>query len=142
MPRMNRNKVGRVERLRALKAGLELHFGATTLVLVRRPYSPAELQAFLQQDVDAILASSAAKAAWLTAVKVERDTDAATDPVLRAIAAQVRATFGDAEDATAILADFGLTPRKLPERTSEAKALAAARARATRLARRTKPPAR
>jgi hypothetical protein len=142
MPRKNRNKVGRVERLRALMGGLEMHYEATTLVLVRTPYSPGELRSFLQQDVDAVLGSSAAKAAWLTAVQVERDTDAATDPVLRAIAAQVRATFGDAEDATAILADFGLTPRKLPERTSEAKALAAERARATRKARGTRPPTR
>ena len=135
MPSRNRTKVQRVQAIRTVMSGLEAHYGATTLVLRRTTYTPAELQAFLQADVDAVLASVAARAAWLTAVKEEQDSGARTDVVLAAIAAQVYAHFGDDQDSASVLADFGLSPRKLPETTGEQQAAAAAKRRATREAR-------
>ena len=135
MPRRNRTKVQRVEALRAVMAGLETHYGATMLVLRRVAYTPAELQAVLQADVDAVLATVAARAGWLTAVKEEQDSNARTDLVLAALEAQIRATFGDDEDVGTVLADFGLAPRKLVVPTGEQMAAAAAKRRATREAR-------
>ncbi|HTQ42564.1 MAG TPA: hypothetical protein VMI75_07375, partial [Polyangiaceae bacterium] len=46
-------------------------------------------------------------AAWLKTVKDARDTDAKTNPVLRAIRAQVLAVYGEDQNVANILAEFG-----------------------------------
>src|SRR5271170_3938184 len=137
MPGNDNNKTTRAARIRALQAGLTKYFGSTNLVLLNTSYTPVALQAFLQADVDAITGSTTARANWLTAVKVEQDTNAKTDPVLRAIEAQVKAQYGESQNAGTILADFGLSPRKVVALTADEKAAKAATARATRKARNT-----
>lgn len=137
MPGNDNNKADRVARITALMAGLAKYYGSTTLVLCGTSYKPAALQAFLQADVDAINGSTTARANWLTTVQVEQQTDAKTDPVLRAIEAQVKAQYGESQSAGTTLADFGLSPRKVPALTVEEKAAKAAQARATRAARNT-----
>jgi len=55
--------------------------------------------------------------------------------VLRALRSTVYAQFGEAKDAASTLADFGFTPRKVPQRLVTAKAQAGAKRAATRKAR-------
>jgi hypothetical protein len=132
-----RNKTTRANLIRQVKAGLAKHFASTPLVLAGTTYKPAALQKFLQADVDANDASTAARAAWLTAARNASSTDAVTDVVLRAIHAHVKAQHGESVDAETALADFGYAlPRKVT-RTVEEKTAAVAQAKATRQARHT-----
>ncbi len=123
-----------------MSAGLTKYFGSTPLVLAGTTYKPAALQTFLQADVDANDASTAARANWINTVKVATSTDAETDPVLRAIKAQVMAQYSEAPNADQVLADFGYAPRKKPTKTVQQKAAAVAQAKATRVARGTTGP--
>lgn len=131
----NDSKTTRTARIRAVMAGLAKHYASTNLVLAGTSFTPAGLQAFLQADVDAITASTAARANWLQAVKGEEDTNSSTDPVLRAIEAQVKAQYGESQNAGSTLADFGYSPRKPVVLTAEQLAAKAAKLRATRAAR-------
>jgi hypothetical protein len=140
MPNTRVNKTTRANLIRQVKAGLTKYFGSTPLVLAGNSYKPAALQAFLQADVDANDASTAARASWLNTVKVAKSTDAETNPVLRAVQATVEAQYGEAPDAETVLADFGYSPRKKPTKTVEEKTAAVAQAKATRQARGTKGP--
>jgi hypothetical protein len=140
MPRTIRNKTTRANLIRQVRAGLTKHFGTTPLVLVGKTFKPAALQKFLQADVDANDASTAARASWLDAVTEAKATEAKTDRVLRAIQAQVKARHGEAQEAETVYADFGYAlPRKVT-RTVDEKAAAVAQAKATREARRTMGP--
>jgi hypothetical protein len=138
MPGNDKNKVARADRIRKVKAGLQKYFANGNLTLVGTSYTPAALQALLQADIDANDASTMAREKWLTTVKSARDVDSRTNPVLRAIAAQVKAQYGDTQNAGDILAEFGFSPRKTVVKTVDVKAAAAAKVRATRKARGTK----
>ncbi len=140
MPMKIRNKTTRANLIRQVKAGLSKHFATTPLVLAGTTYKPAAPQKFLQADVDANDASTAARAAWIAAAKAARAADEETDVVLRAIHAQVLARSGEAQDAETVLVDFGYTPRRKGSRTVEEKTAAVARAKATRQARGTRGP--
>jgi hypothetical protein len=134
------NKTTRANRIRQVSAGLTKYYASTPLVLAGATYKPAALQTFLQADVDANDASTAARANWLNTVKVAKSTDAETDPVLRAIQSQVMAQYSEAPNAETVLADFGYSPRKKPTKTVQQKTAAVAQAKATREARGTKGP--
>src|ERR1700677_149681 len=140
MPNTRKNKATRANLIRQVKAGLAKYYGSTTLVLAGTSYKPAALQAFLQADVDANDASTAARANWLNTVKVSQSADSETDAVLRAVKAQVLAQHGDAPDADTVLVDFGYAPRKVPTKTVEQKTAAVAQTKATREARGTMGP--
>jgi len=140
MPNTRTNKTTRADKIRKIKAGLTKYYASTPLVLAGTTYQPADLQAFLQADVDANDASTAARANWSSTVKVAKSKDAATDPVLRAVQSQVLAQHGEAPDAETVLAEFGYSPRKKPTKTVEQKTAAVAQAKATRAARGTKGP--
>jgi len=135
MPNTRKNKATRANLIRQVKAGLAKYYGSTTLVLAGTSYKPAALQAFLQADVDANDASTAARANWLNTVKVSQSADSETDAVLRAVKAQVLAQHGDAPDAETVLVDFGYAPRKKPTTTVAEKTAALAQTKATREAR-------
>jgi hypothetical protein len=135
-----RNKTTRANQIRQVKAGLAKHFANTPVVLAGTTYQPAALQKFLQADVDANDASTAARAAWIAAVKAARSADDETDVVLRAIHAMVTAQHGEAQDAETVLVDFGYAPRRKVTRTVEEKTAAVAQAKATREARHTMGP--
>ena len=138
MPKTYKNKTDRADKLRKIQAGLQKYFGNVNLTLLGTSYTPAALLAFLQADVASNDASTLAHAAWLKTVKDARDTDAKTNPVLRAIRAQVLAVYGEDQNAADILAEFGFAPRKKVVLTAEQKAERAAKLRATRQARGTK----
>jgi hypothetical protein len=132
MPGNDKNKGARAERIRKIMAGLQKHFASANLTLAGTSFTPSALQAFLQADVDANDASTLAREKWLTTVQSARETDAKTNPVVRAIESQVKAVYGEAQNAGDILAEFGFSPRKRVVMTADTKAAAAAKVRATR----------
>jgi hypothetical protein len=88
-----------------------------------------QLQAIIDNRAAVVAAQATAKA------KVAAETAAmpALDAILHAFVAFIRFTFGGDPEA---LADFGLAPHKVPEPlTAEQKAVAAAKRKATRVAR-------
>jgi hypothetical protein len=140
MPKTISNKTTRADRIRKVKAGLLKYYASTPLVLAGTSYSPSELQALLQTDIDANDASTQARAKWLNTVTIAKNTDSKIDPVLRAIHAQVQSQYGEAPNAETVLADFGFAPRKKTAKTAQQKAEAAAKNQATRTARHTMGP--
>jgi hypothetical protein len=81
-----------------------------------------------------------AKAAWLTAVQVARDSRARLDPILKGLTHFVMLEVGDTQASSEKLAAFGYTPRK-PRTVDPATQVAAAeKARATRKPRHTMGP--
>jgi|ERR1019366_742432 hypothetical protein len=140
MPKTISNKTTRADSIRKVKAGLQKYYASTPLVLAGTTYAPSALQAFLQTDIDVNDTSTQARANWLHTVAVARDTDTKTDPVLRAIRAQVQSQYGEAPNAETVLADFGLAPRKKAPQTVATKAVAVAKNKATRTARNTMGP--
>jgi hypothetical protein len=138
MPNKLTNKTTRANAIRQIKAGLTKYFGSTTLVLAGTTYKPAALQAFLQADVAANDASTAARANWTAAVKVAKSTDSATDPVLEAIQSLVKSQFGKTNDT--VMTDFGYAAAKPVTLTTAEAAVKVAKAEATRAARGTKGP--
>jgi hypothetical protein len=135
-----KNKTARADRIRKVKAGLQKYYGNSNLVLAGTSFTPANLQAFLQGDIDANDASMQAKAAWLDTVTIAKANDAKVDPVLRAIHAMVQSQYGEAQNAETVLADFGYSPRKKVAKSAETKARAAKQSLATREARHTMGP--
>jgi hypothetical protein len=135
MPNNDKSKTDRADKIRKILAGLQKYFGNVNLTLLGTSYTPAALQAFLQADVASNDASTLAHAAWLKTVNDAQDTDAKTNPVLRAIRAQVLAVYGEDQNAANILAEFGYSPRKKVVLTAQQKADRAAKLRATRQAR-------
>jgi hypothetical protein len=51
MPRNDKSKTDRTDKIRKILAGLQKYFGNVNLTLLRASYTPAALQAFLQADV-------------------------------------------------------------------------------------------
>jgi hypothetical protein len=132
----------RAARAGQLIAGARKHFANGTQVLtftggfanVTVDQAVAELQSL----IDNRAASVAARATARDKVKAERDAMPALVAFVNAFEGLIRIMF--ANDTTA-LADFGLTPRKrpAPKKTAD-KAVAAAKAEATRKARGTTGP--
>jgi hypothetical protein len=138
MPNKITNKTPRANAIRQIKAGLAKYFGSTALVLAGTSYKPAALQAFLQADVGANDASTQARASWLSAVKIAKSTDSATDPVLEAIEGLVKSQFGKTN--VTVLTDFGYASAKPVTLTSAETVIKVAKAEATRAARGTMGP--
>jgi hypothetical protein len=87
----------------------------------------------LQELIDHRAATTAAQATARDKVQAEREATPALVAFMNATEAFIRFTFSN---DTAALADFGLQPRKRPAPlTAEQKAVAAAKRKATRLAR-------
>ena len=105
-----------------------------TVTLNGQLYTLAQLLAVYQADSAAIDATETAHATWQQRVADEQATHAVTAKVTRALRSFLLGYYG--EQATAILGDFGLTARKSnATMTVATKALATAKAKATRAAR-------
>ncbi len=114
-------------------AGMQKHFPSGTFTLEGASYTTVTLMqtlASLSDALSGVLAAHAGlKAALLTLAKVV----AAIGPVEKACRGFVLAAYGSSPQQ---LADFGVPPRKQPTpRTSAQNAAAAAKAKATRIAR-------
>jgi hypothetical protein len=127
------SKKDRRDRLRRLKAGIQLHLlsvGSITIAGVS--HKVADIAAAIDADIAKSDASEKGRAAWLQEVDEERASHEALDPILSAVKQYVRLHIGDTEAQRAALADFGMTPRKVRVVDPKTKVAAAAKARATR----------
>jgi len=139
MSTTNQNKVTRQVRVGQIIAGIQKYFMTMPSIhLGGTDFTPAALVDVLQKGLAATKQTSNAKAAWLAEVQTERNKFAELGPVLRYIKAFVVAQFGDTQDSSPKLEDFGYTPRKARSKDVAVKAVAADKVRATRVARGTK----
>ncbi len=139
MSTSNQNKVTRQVRIGQVIAGIQKYFMTLPQIpLGGTTYTPAALVDRLQKGLAAIKQSSNAKAAWLADVQTQRNTLAELGPVLRYIKAFVIAQFGDTQDSSTKLEDFGLSYRKTRSKNVEVKVEAVGKVRATRVARSTR----
>ena len=130
-----RSRSARKQLLRAIVAGIKKQLGGMPkLTIANVDYTPSELAKFFQDELETILAVEAAEAQRKTARLDERRTWKKNRRTHRAFESFVRGAFFD--DVLA-LADFGLKPDKVPEKSVEVKALAIAKAKATREVRHT-----
>jgi len=131
------SKTTRQSRLSKILAGLAKYFSGVTITLGGVAYAYDDLRRLIQGDLDAMTASAQAKAAYSAQVQVERNVHAKVNPVLRLLRNFVIAQFGDTQDASGKLADFGYAPRKSTKKTLEVKVGAQEKTKATRAARHT-----
>jgi hypothetical protein len=133
MTATDNTKATRQNQLRQVLSGFDKHFqNVGSLTLGGAVFTPATLKALIQGDIDASDASVKAKANFSSAVQVERNSHSKVGPVLRFLKAYVIAQFGDTQDASTTLADFGYTPRKSTKKTVATKSVAVAKTKATR----------
>jgi len=131
----NTTKVTMEQCLRNLIAGTQKHPPSGSLTLAGSPFTAQALIQELQSLVDALTTTDKAKADWQTALKSADDTKAKVLPTMESYRAWVLATYG--KDPST-LADYGVSPRKVPAPlTAEQKTQAAVKRAATRKARMT-----
>jgi hypothetical protein len=136
-----KTKVTRQNQLRQLMAGIDKHLtNVTSVTLAGADVPLPQVKAQLQADVDASDASVQAKANLAAVVQRERNSHANLEPTLRLFKSYVVSHFGDTNDASDVLSDFGLKPRPSPKTTVATKAEAAEKSKATREARHTMGP--
>jgi hypothetical protein len=122
-------------------AGVDEHLAnVTTVTLAGADVALSQVKALLQADIDASDASVHAKANLTAVVQKERDSHASLEPTLRLFKSYVVSHFGDTNDASSVLSDFGLKPRASTKKTLATKSEAAEKAKATRVARHTMGP--
>jgi hypothetical protein len=135
----NTTKTTVVARLRQTIVGVNTHLGGVaTLLLAGRQFTPASLVQQFQAFVDLVAAIDTAKTKL-----VEMHGKAKTDGkevrlLLKALRTFLIAQYGN--EATSLLNDFGFAPNKVPAPKPATKVVAAAKNRATRVARHTKGP--
>ncbi len=138
MSTIKRNKPTRKDQLRLIVSGVQQHYPSGQMKLASQTFNlPSDLVKAIQADIDATDAADKARADWLAAVQVQTDSHQKVGPVLRALKRTVLGQFGDTQDASSTLADFGYAPPKVTEKSSATKAAAAEQGRATRAARHT-----
>jgi hypothetical protein len=120
-------------RVQALIAGTLKHFPAGSFTLGSTVFTTTTLVLLLQSLADSIASLNAAQASAKDALVAAQGTKAKVGPFVQAYMRLVLAAFSNTAQT---LADFGLEPPKArAPRTSEQKVIAAAKARATRIAR-------
>jgi hypothetical protein len=133
-----KTKISRQAQLQKILFGLGKHFpSVTTLTLGGASYAMTDLTNLIQADLNAITATSQAKAAYSAQVQVERNATAKVNPLLALLKSYVFVQLGDTQDASSELEDFGYTPRKSSKKTLATKVEAVDKSRATREARHT-----
>jgi len=108
-----------------------------TILLGGVPYTPSSLKAVFQAEADAMFTSDTAKKAAQAAVVAEKAARAKANQVLSALRSYLLGTYG--AQAVTVLGDFGIeAPKSKATKTVSTKAVAVAKAKATRVARGTK----
>jgi hypothetical protein len=126
-------KAASLARMQAFVAGTQKHFPSGSFTLGNTVLTADALVQLFTSLVSAITAVDAAEASAKDAVTALRGIEAKVAPVARDYKRFLLTTFGTAAQS---LADFGLQPPKArTPMTTEQKAAAAAKARATRAAR-------
>ena len=119
-------------RILALIAGVEKHFGTLPVLIDGTTYASADIVTKLEGRVNADNAVVAAKAAWLAALKEDEDPEVTA--FIGKLVQAVRIMYGN---SPGILGDFGVAPPKARLVSTQTKVLAAAKGKATRVARHT-----
>jgi hypothetical protein len=105
------------------------HFGFMPWIhFDKRPWTPAELAAFFQDELDSIKAVIQAESALKQARSRERTTWKKNRTMHRAIGGFIDASFRDAK----VLGDFAHKPAKPGYKSAETKAKAAEKSQATK----------
>ena len=117
-----------------ISAGITKNLASmATITLNGTPYTPAQLIAIYTADSAAITATEAAHKTLAQCVLNESSTHAVTAKVTSALRSFLIGYYG--AEAVATIGDFGLSPPSTPTRSVATKALAAAKATATKKAR-------
>jgi len=128
-----KNKATTSTHVQALIAGTQKHFPNGQFTLGNAAYTTASLVQTLQGLADALTALNAAHASVKDGVAALRAAETKVAPVIRDYTSFLRATFST---ATAQLGDFGLqAPKAHQPLTTEKRAAATAKMKATRAAR-------
>ncbi len=121
-----------------LTAGLTKHQATlSSFVLGGKTVQVSEVLTTLQSRRNTGATAITARAAWHAAVAADRTQRTQSNPLVANVKQSLHAMFAGSIDT---LADFGLTPRKVPVVSPEVKVAAAAKAKATRAARHTQGP--
>jgi ABC-type transporter Mla subunit MlaD len=133
MSNSSKSKAAALAAVQALIAGTQKHFPNGSFTLGNTAYTTASLVTLLQSVATAITSLNGAQLAAKHALTTLQGVLTQADPVIQIYERYLQATFAN---TVPILADFGLEPRKEPApKTTEEKAAAAAKAKATREAR-------
>jgi hypothetical protein len=129
----NATQAQTLTQLQALISGLQKQLPNGSFTLVSTAYTTATLVQALQGVIAALTAVTSAHAGIKAALTAWDAEDKAMGPVVLALKRTLQSMYVNAPDTLAL---FGLKPRKAPApRTSEQLAAAAAKAKATRIAR-------
>jgi hypothetical protein len=128
------NKNALIIRVTLLAAGLEKHLPGASLTVASTVHKTPDLVASLAALPAAVTATAAAKAAWETAIEEEEALTAQLLPLVSGVRAIVYAMYSNAPDT---LGDFGMSQHKQANESLAEKVAAAAKAKATRIARHT-----
>ena len=138
---MTTNNLNRIEQQtgdQKLIDGLKKHEPTlSSLFIGGTSLKTADVIGILQARIDAASTAVSSRATWQTDVKADHDGRAKTKTFVSGLRQALQVAFVGQIDA---LADFGLKPRKVRVTTPEQKALASAKAKATRAARHTMGP--
>jgi hypothetical protein len=130
-----RSKEARRQTLAQTITGLGKRFQPSQSVMLEgETYLVSDLQALLQEELDAMRGVDEATNLRTFRVRRERELRARNKPILLAIGSLVRVLHGQ---NLGVLGDFNLEPRKKGKKTIEVKAGAAEKARETRKLRNT-----
>ncbi len=130
-----RNRIARQGADQQILYGVRTHLQTIpALYLGGKVFSPATLEARVQQRVDKSVAIVNARAALDQAIRDYEADDKASDVIVRDLQHTVTAIFGDGSSQ---VADFGFTSPRLPVWTPEMTTAAVAKRKATREARHT-----
>jgi hypothetical protein len=126
------NVIGKMQRL---SAGLRQNLSGQVLVLAGKSVKIADLLTEFDDYVAQLNATDVARGAWLTQVEATAVMeDTAVDAHVSLLESYLRTYYGPTSQS---LIEYGLTPRKVRERTGAEKVEAAAKSAATRVARHT-----
>ena len=132
-----KNKNSNATQVKQFVLGIQKHYpdGSQLIPVGGASFTVTALTQLMQDFVDNRAAVETAKATTRAKVETERLQAPSQLAVIRAFVTIVRGAYGNSAD---ILADFGLTPLKVPTpMTAEEKAVAVAKREATRAARHT-----
>jgi hypothetical protein len=136
MSNSNSSKASLIARINSMIAGLQKNLTGQTLVLGGSSITVSDLIAKLTAVVAQLNATTAAKVAWQAQVQASNTLETTEfDPLWAALGHCLEGMYGPTSTA---LAEFGIKPRKPPERTVKSKAVSVERNLATRAARGTK----
>jgi hypothetical protein len=129
----NKTKLQKVQSDSQLLSGIQKNFPSTTFTVQSGPQTTAQVVTVLQARINAAQAAWTAKTAYHSAVVACDQEVEQTDPLIEGIRQNILTMYSASPQ---ILSDCGVSPRK-PRKllTAQQKVVAAAKAKATRIAR-------